>query len=183
MKIRWHRFNIYFCLAAALALAGGCKTAESKRKNALATLQLRQEVNPSPMGGSEVITVHRDPLVQLNVAQAAFLTDAHVKQAKVLDVPGGYALSIQFDREGAWLLEQYTAASKGRHIAIFSQFADPPDYKLNKGRWLAAPKIATHIADGLFIFAPDTTREEAERIAIGLNNVAKKLGTNESSNW
>ena len=183
MKIRWHRFNIYFCLVLALALAAGCKTAESKRKHALATLQLRQEVNLDPMGSSEIITVHRDPLVQLNVTRAAFLTDSHVKQAKVIDVPGGYALSIQFDKEGGFLLEQYTAASKGRHIAIFSQFADPPDYKLNKGRWVAAPKITTHIADGSLIFTPNTTREEAERIATGLNNVAKKLGNNEDSNW
>ena len=106
-----------------------------------------------------------------------------MKQAKVIDVPGGYELSVQFDTEGAWLLEQYAAASRGQHIAIFSQFADPPDYKLNKGRWLAAPKITAHISNGWLIFVPDATREEAERIATGLNNVAKKLGNNESPNW
>jgi hypothetical protein len=185
MKIRWQRFNIYFCLGLAVsgALAGGCKSKESKRKAELATLQLRQEVLPDPRGGSETITVHQDPLVQLTVSKTPFLGESRVKQAKVIDVPGGYELSIEFDREGAWLLEQYAAASQGRHIAIFSQFADPPDYTLNKGRWLAAPKITTHISNGWLIFVPDVTREEAERIALGLNNVAKKLGTNQDTNW
>jgi hypothetical protein len=32
------------------------------------------------------------------------------------------------------------------------------------------------ITDGVLVFTPDTTREEAENIALGLNNVAKSLG-------
>jgi preprotein translocase subunit SecD len=184
MKIRWHRFNIYLLTALALVLVCSCRTAEGKRKKALATLQLRQEITRDSTGRGETVTVHKDPLITMTVDPTPFLTDANVKKAKVVEVPGGYALSIQFDRQGAWLLEQFTASSLGRHIAIFSQFGEPPDYKLNKGHWIAAPKISSHITDGLLIFTPDTTREEAETIATGLSNVAKKLGNDESdSKW
>ena len=82
---------------------------------------------------------------------------------------------MQFDRHGSWLLEQYSTQNLGRHFAIFSQFAAPPDQKLNQGRWLAAPKLTQRITNGVLTFAPDATREEAEQIVVGLNNVAKKL--------
>jgi hypothetical protein len=184
MMIRWNRFNINLLLVLALALLCGCQTTESKRnKKLLATLRLYQEVTPDASGRSEVITVHRDPLVMLNIGRAPFLGEGNVQSAKVLDVPGGFALSIQFDHQGSWLLEQYTAASRGRRIAVFSQFMDPPEKKVNQGRWLAAIKINNHITDGLFIFTPDATREEADRIALGLNNVAKKLATGEEIKW
>ena len=84
-------------------------------------------------------------------------------------------LRLQFDRRGTWLLEQYSTANLGKHFAIFSQFPSPPDAKLNQGRWLAAPRINQRIPDGVLTFAPDATREEAEQIVLGLNNVAKQL--------
>ena len=41
--------------------------------------------------------------------------------------------------------------------------------------------ITKVISNGRFVFAPDATREEAERIVRGLNNMAKKLKTKD--NW
>ena len=78
---------------------------------------------------------------------------------------GSFAIALQFDRRGTWLLEQYTVSGKGRRAAIFSQFSDT--------RWLAAPILNRNITDGRFVFTPDATRAEAERIVRGLNNVAK----------
>ena len=86
---------------------------------------------------------------------------------------GGFALRIQFDHAGTALFEQCTAANLGRRIAVFSQFGE----KLKDIRWLAAPMITHRITDGVFIFTPDATREECEEIALGLNNVAKKVQT------
>jgi hypothetical protein len=40
-------------------------------------------------------------------------------------------------------------------------------------RWVAAPTMTERIADGRLVFAPDATREEAERIVHGLNRVAE----------
>ena len=176
MMICGIRFNLYLSLLLALGLVFGCKSTGSKDKKLLSTVRLHQEMNPDPMGRTEKVQVYRESPVQFTVDKEPFLTEASVKNAKVVDVTGGFALQIQFDRQGSWLLEQYTA-KPSRHIVVHSQFFNPGEDKINLGRWLAAPIVRTHITDGLFIFTPDATREEAQRIAIGLNNVAKKLGT------
>ncbi len=183
MSIRLRRFNIYLVAALAIALVWGCATPESKRKKALATFELHQEDYADPSGRSETVTIHRDPLVQMAIDKQPFLSEQCVKEAKVLDVLGGYSLCVQFDRRGTWLLEQYTSATLGRRIAIFSQFYNPSEEKLNDGKWLAALLVKKRIADGMLVFTPDVTREEAEQIAQGLNNVSKKLGTNSKNNW
>jgi len=113
--------------------------------------------------------------VSVTVEKSPFLTEGEVSEAKVVEVMGGFTLRVQFDRQGTWLLEQYSSANRGKRFAIFSQFVSAPDTKLNEGRWLAAPKISKRITDGALIFTPDTTREEAQQIALGLNNVAKKV--------
>jgi preprotein translocase subunit SecD len=183
MTICWHRLNIYFMLTLALAVLCGCQSAETKRKKQPSRLGLYLEVNPDAANGSEFVPIYREKPVMMNIQKQPFLAEDRIKEAKVLDVMGGFAISSQFDRQGSWLLEQYTAANRGTHFAIFSQWAGPPEEKLNKGRWLAAPKILKHITDGLVIFTPDATREEAEQIALGVNNVAKKLKTGQEVGW
>jgi preprotein translocase subunit SecD len=183
MKIRVNRFNIYFVLAVALAGLCGCHTAEGQHKKQLARLGLYLEVNPDTTGRSEEVPIFRENPVMMNVQKQPFLTEANIKVAKVIQVVGGFALSVQYDREGALLLEQFTAANRGKHLAVFSQWTRPPDDKLNKGRWLAAPKISSHISDGFIAFTPDATQEEAEQIALGLNNLARKLETGQEPKW
>ncbi|HEV2394995.1 MAG TPA: hypothetical protein VG146_21810 [Verrucomicrobiae bacterium] len=175
MVIHRRRFNIYLLVALQAALLCGCKTGQSEAKKQLGTLRVYEEVNPDPMGHSQEVAIYREHPSSLTVSKEPFLNEVHVKEAKVIDVVGGFALRIKFDREGSWLLEQYTSADRGRHLAMFSQFYEPSEKKLNAGRWLAAPLITNHITDGVLIFTPDATREEAEQIARGLNNVAKKL--------
>ena len=41
-----------------------------------------------------------------------------------------------------------------------------------------APAVSKRISDGLFVFTPDASREEADEIVMGLNNVAKKMHGN-----
>lgn len=186
MMNRWSRFNIYFAMALLLGWSCGCRTdhtQKSKNKKPLSTLRLHQEMHADPMGRTEEALVFRGQPSKLIVNKDPFLTEANVKEAKVVDTMGGFALSIQFDKQGSWLLEEYTAASKGKHIAVYSQFMLDAERKLNTGRWLAAPLIHNHIADGVFIFTPDASREEAERIATGLNDVASKLQTGQEVKW
>jgi preprotein translocase subunit SecD len=169
-----------------MVLTLSCKTKsseESKHEKELAHIELRQETNPDPMGRTESVQVYRLHPVTFTVSKEAFLTERNVKAAKVVDTMGGFGLRIEFDKEGSMLLEQYTSASRGRHVAVFGQWDEPPEKKLNKGRWLAAPKIQTHVSNGVFIFTPDATREEAEQIALGLNNIAKDLGTGQEPKW
>ncbi len=176
MIIQQRRFNIYLMLALVLGLCCGCSSEAGKRKKRVATLRIHAEMNPDAMGRTERVQVYRAQPFWMTVGKEPFLTEQLVKQAKVVDVLGGYALQIQFDRQGTWLLENYTAGLRGKHLGIFTQWCSPPNEKLNQGRWIAAPLVQTHITDGLLIFTPDTTREEAEEIALGLSNVAKKAG-------
>jgi|ERR1051326_3499103 len=183
---RWafRRWPLYLILCLGLCVGAGCRTSEeSKRKKQLSRIQLRQETNPDIMGRTETVQVYREHPVKFTVYRESFLTEANVKEAKVVDTLGGFGLRIDFDKEGSMLLEQYTSASFGRHVLVFSQWDETPESRLNKGRWLAAPKIQNHIADGVLIFTPDATREEADSIALGLNNVAKRLQTGKQVKW
>lgn len=173
MKIRSDRFNTYFLLAAVLAIVVGCQTAEQKEKNEkkqLSTLRIHLEVSPDGTEAKDPVPVYRESPVLLHISKDPFLTEADVAGAKVLDVMGGFAIQVQVDRRGIFLLEQYTTANKGRRMVIFSQFG----ITKAEARWLAAPLIKQRIADGFLVFTPDATREESERIVRGLNNVAAK---------
>lgn len=188
MIIRWNRFNHYFPFLGlwliwllVLALSSGCQTAESKNKKGLSTMRFHLESHVDATNRTEVAVISEDPRVEYPVEKMPFLSEGDIKEAKVVDMVGGFSLRLEFDRRGGWLLEQYTLVNKGKHFAIFSQFTPLGEDKLNKGRWLAAPKILQRVSDGVFIFTPQATREEAEAIARGLNNVAKKLKT--GSEW
>jgi hypothetical protein len=183
MKIRWRRFNIYLVTAMSALLLWGCETESSKRKHPVASLRLHQEIRPNTAGTSEEVSVFREHPVRLVVDKTPFLTEANVKEAKVLDSVGGFVLSVEFDKKGTWLLEQFSSATRGKHIVIFSQFANTNESKINSGRWLAAPRMKSTISDGLITFTPDASREETQQIAKGLNEVAKRLETGKEINW
>jgi preprotein translocase subunit SecD len=185
MRIRGNVFNLYLIFGLILGLAVGCKS-PSEEEKILSTLRLYLETkaNPmDPMSHTDTAEVYRHSPVVFTIDKVPFLTEANIKEAKVIDVTGGFALQIQFDEQGTWLLEEYTSANRGKHVPIESQFDNPGEQKINKGRWLAAPQIRNHITDGLLTFTPDATKEEADRIATGLNNVAHKLATGEPIKW
>lgn len=104
------------------------------------------------------------------------LTDSSVAAAEVVtDALGGFALKIQFDSHGTMVLEQYTAMNPGKRLAIYADFGE----KLTEHRWLGAPVIPQRIGNGVLVFTPDATRDEAEQIALGWNNTAIKSGNRE----
>jgi preprotein translocase subunit SecD len=175
MKIRSQRFNLYLLVALAVIAVAGCQStsAERQSKKLLSTLRLHAEASHSATKATEAVPIYRLQPVMVNVEKLAFIDEGHVASAKVIDVMGGYALQIQFDHRGTGLLEEYTTVNRPRRIAIYSQFGK--DFK--QQRWLAAPVASRRIGDGVLTFTPDATREEAEEIAQGLNNVAKKVKT------
>ena len=175
MMIRWRRFNIYLSLVLLFALTSACHTEAGKRKHALSTFSVLLETTQRPTDPEQTVKVGRDNPQVFWVEKKPLLTEQYVKSAKVVDTMGGFAIQVTFNREGSWLLEQYTAANHGHHLILFSQFSTPPDEKLNQGRYLAAPRIATQISDGQIAFTPDASREEADQIVLGLNNLAKKV--------
>jgi len=160
-RVVW--FNSYLVLGAVLLSCLGCKAL--KKKDAT-TLRLHQEVASDTSGRSSPVPIYRENPIFVNVEKDPFLTEGFVAKASVIDALGGFQIMIQFDRRGTWLLEQYTTAHRGKRIAIFSHFGVE--------RWLGAPLTNKRIADGVLVFTPDANREEAERIVLGLNNVAKE---------
>jgi len=87
-----------------------------------------------------------------------------VVDAKIVEALGGFALQIKFNPMGRWQLDQYTGLNIGRHYAIFMMFGNKPAVT----RWIAAPIISHRISNGVILFTPDCTREEAELIVQGL---------------
>jgi hypothetical protein len=179
MKIRWNRFNIYLVVGLTVCLLSGCKTEDAEHKKQLARIQLYAESNPDPGGRTKEVQVYREHPVTFTVERDPFLTESNVKHAEIVDALGGFAFRLEFNKEGSWLLEEYTSGNRGRHIVIFTQWENKAASETSIGRWLAAPTIHKHVADGILIFTPDATREEAEKITLGLNNVAKMRGTDD----
>ena len=175
MKSRSRLFNGFLLLALAASLTA-CKTSEErKRAKEMSTLRIHVEADRGSTDSSSAIAVHRSSPVLLNILREAVLDESNVSAARVIDEPGGlYAVEIQFDRRGSWILERTTVSNRGRHLAIFSQFG-------NQARWLAAPVMQAKNSSGLMRFTPDATREETDRFVRGLNNLARKIERKE--NW
>jgi len=168
MKASTRQFNLFLALMA-LAMLCGCQT-NTKNKE-VSALRVHIAVNSNDTGTSQSISVLRSDPVLITIEKEPILTEANIVAARVIDTRGGYALEIQFDESSALVLEQYTAANPGKHYAVFGQWGE----KVADGRWLAAPLITHRIADGILSFTPDMSREEADRLVLGLNNAAKTV--------
>ncbi len=173
--LRFNPASLAF-VVLALVLTSGCQSPEHQLKKELATLRVHLEVSASETNQTQFVSIPRDQPVAFKVKNAPFLTEGEVKEAKLVSVIGGFELQIQFDFTGSLLLEEYSGAYKGRHFAILSQFVNPANEKLNIERWLAAPRASRRITDGILTFTPDASREEADKIVLGLNNLARKQG-------
>jgi preprotein translocase subunit SecD len=179
MKTPRIRFNTYLVVLVLSATAGCKSPAQRKHDQTLATLRLHLEVppdsvdNPSSvqrvLGRSEVVEIAG---ARISVNDLSFLDEAFVERAAVVDTrDGGFAMQVQFIEHGRMVIESITTENPNRHIGILSRWGIE-----DKGtqRWLAAPVINGQISDGILLFTPNTSREEADEIALGLNNVAKK---------
>ena len=175
--IRSIRFNIYLCVLLLAVLAVGCKSTGAKEKKLhkkLTILRVHVETKKDPAGRTADVQFPRDQPVRITIDRTPVLTEANVKDAKIVDVMGGFAIWMQFDRRGSWMLEQFTSGNKGKRLAIFATFVPPMGKEPKEPRWLAAPSLASRITDGVISFTPDCTMEEAEYIVQGLKNAAKK---------
>ena len=146
----------------------------------LATLRIHLEADREPTKDfTTEAPIYRAAPFKVTIEKEAFLTEANLSEARVVDELGGFRIQLQFDRQGSWILEEYTTSNAGRRFALFSTW-EARDTKKD-GRWLSAPVIPRRISNGILSFTPDATREEAEDIVLGLNNSAKKH--KEDSKW
>ena len=164
---KFARFNIYLLAAfATLAFTSGCQTTDDKKK-VVATLELHLEANGDSSTDNANVPILRDPPVYVNVENDPFLDGNDVDKAEVVNTPAGFAIRIKFNWRGTQILAGETTAHKGKRIGILCGF--------KQARWLAAPLPHKPILDGVLEFTPDATREEADLIVKGLNNVTAEL--------
>lgn len=158
-----------FCLAAFL-LAGCASTAESKAKKEVSRLTFHVETNASGTARHATVQIYRAHPIPVRVREDASLDEGFMRAAEIVavDEHGGFGIKITFNEEGARRLDVLTLEHRGRRVAIAAVWTE--------ARWLAAPLISKRITDGVFIFTPDASRAEAERIVHGLNNMIKRLG-------
>ena len=174
MKVYASRFNIYLVMFAALALFCGCQSDKTatKQDKQISALRIHIEAHADPAGTSQTVSVLRSDPVSVTIYHNPILTEADVVAARLLDAPAGagFAVEIKLADMPTLLLEQYTASSQGKHLVIWGQWGD----KGKDTRWLAAPLITHRISDGVLAFTPDMSRDDAYRLVLGLNNLAKK---------
>lgn len=168
MKVDGQFFNTILTLTL---LAGLCGCQTSRKNKEVSALRIHIETGATGPGVSRTVSVLRANPVPISIEPQPVLTEAGIVEAKVIDARGGFAIQIQFDESSTLVLEQYSAANPGKHFVIFGQWGEKPA----DGRWLAAPLITHRITDGSLAFTPDMTRPEADRLVLGLNNVAKKI--------
>jgi preprotein translocase subunit SecD len=169
MRANTRRFNLFLALMA-LAVLCGCQT--DKKNKEVSALRVHIEANSDDPGTSQTVSAPpRDDPVLITIEKEPILTEASLIQSRVIDSHGGIAIQIQFDESSTLVLEQYSAANPGKHFVIFGQWGE----KVADARWLAAPLITHRIAGGILSFTPDMSREEADRLVLGLNNVSKKI--------
>ena len=172
MKLGCGRFNTYLVWALLLVGAAGCTSTGGHHKHKEAsTLRLYLEADPDAGGSTATVPVIRANPVAVTIQTNPFLDETDLADAEVVDVMGGFAIQVTFDFHGRLILQNTTGANHGRRIVVFSVFGS-----VTGGRWLAAPMITKAISNGVLTFTPDATREEAQRVVDGLNNLAEKLG-------
>lgn len=166
-------FKLYLtgCL---LALLGGlwftgCASSEERaRRKEASSLRLYLEEQFDTGDKTTLVPIYRANPTLVRINKQPFLDEGHLVDARVVDVVGGFAVVVKFDFHGALVLENVSNSYRGRRVAIYGMFTD--------ARWLAAPVLHDKITDGRLVFTPDATREEAERLVRGLNNIAVQLG-------
>jgi|SRR6185369_1155796 hypothetical protein len=174
MLICRKRFNPYLALGLLIGVIG-CQSERQKAKEQLTTLRVHVESNSYDTNRVNTISVFRQQPFSLRIEKEPFVSEGDLSEAKIIPAVGGFSIRLEFAHQGKLLLEQYSGMNRGKHLAIFSQFPDQQGGPINSGRWLAAPMITQLIRDGSITFTPDATREEADQIVLGLNNVARKL--------
>ncbi len=152
-----------------LLTAAGCTSGpDRKSKKEESVVQLFMEAEADIGDQTAVIQVVRSAPVPVRIYKRPFLDSSELVDAAVVDVVGGFVVQLQFTAHGALVLEQVSTAHRGSRIAVFGMFPG--------GRWLAAPVVANRITNGVFVFTPDATREEAERLVRGVEQHGDSIG-------
>ena len=175
MKSLAGRINMIFAVVACACL--GCDTPKTSPPNQLeqdtskqATLmQFHIESNPDPTGRTMDAPIYRANPFLLTVKREPVLDEGFMESVQMVDADevGGYAIKITFDKFGTRRLDALSIEHRSQRLAVHAEWTE--------ARWLAAPILNKRLSHGEFVFTPDATREETERIVRGLSNVVSQL--------
>jgi hypothetical protein len=164
------RFNLYLMLLLAVTICG-CGMFEKKPPKKISAIRIHLEAPVSVPGKTRTVNVLRSNPVIVTVDIDPLLTEQNLVAAQLIETPGGFAVRVQFDETGGWMLEQATAGNPGKHLVIFGQWGE----KVSEGRFLAIPLITERNPTAMLSFTPDASREEIQQFVEGLNNVVKLM--------
>lgn len=171
-------FNLFLPgVAALLVWTGGCATTpEDKRtkaeKEAVTAMRFHVETGEHA-ASSRTINVLRNSPVEIYIDKEAVIDERDVKSARLMDANGTYMIRVDLTMHGQLVLEMESVSHLGRRMAIQATWSTGKETP--ETRWLAAPEMAQPLRQGSIAFTPDSSREEAKAIVMGLNNIAVKL--------
>lgn len=167
---RWN-INAIFCALAMMSLLCACQSTKSSEEEKKAKEQTLLKVHIEKVADNKSdqadVPVYRQRPTWVHIDTKELLNNNDIVGASVVDVQGGFGIRLAFNPHGARVLENITARNMGKRLVIFAAWPEV--------RWLAAPMITHRMGNGELIFTPDATREEAERIVRGVNNLSAKL--------
>ncbi len=194
MGIASRRFNSFFLagwtVAAAIATASsgaadspkttqGTQSSKSsgnsktKKEDPMAILRFFTEVTDD--GTAPKIEVIRSLPQTYPITKEPFMDERDIARAQLMETAdGGFMIQVDTTNHGRQTLEMTTVGASGKRVVIFGQWNVDGQEKPEE-RWLAAPLIRSPIHTGSLVFSADCSREEAQRIVEGMNNVAVKL--------
>jgi len=164
------RFNLYLTLLLAVVICG-CGTFHKKKPDKISAVRIHMEAPVGVPGQTRTVTVLRSSPLVVTVDIHPVLSEQNLLAAQLIETPGGFAVRLQFDETGGWMLEQATASNPGKHLVVFGQWGETS----GDGRFLAIPLITGRNSSGVLSFTPDCSREEAQRFVDGLNEVSKMM--------
>jgi hypothetical protein len=172
MNFYTRRFNLYLLMLLAVA-SGGCGTFGKKSPEKVAVIRVHLEAPVSVPDKTQTVTLLRNNPVVVTIDADPILTEQNLLAAALIETPGGYAVKLQFDETGGWMIEQATASNLGKHLVIFGQWGE----KVSEGRFLAIPLITGRNPTATLTFTPDADRDETQKLVDGLNTLAKLTHT------
>lgn len=186
-------FNLFLGLMAlCLGLQGLAATPEEKQRakdlerqkkmeaKQMAQIRVYREVTDFSGRASELGTlgvnkakVGRTDPVEMTVQRDAVLDERDVKRATVIEQRDQtFAVGVEFVQQGSMVLHMNSVAAKGKRLVIAARWSDGTNVF---NRWIAAPLMRRALDQGVLVFTPDMSHEEAVVFVRGLNNVAIKL--------
>lgn len=158
--MRVMKFACTSLVLAAVALTG----CASKPPKDATSMSMHLAATPSLPETRRLPVVLRMPSISLQVDRIPVMTERELEKVELTGEGDAFGMRFVFNTSGTIRLDTLTTDKRGSVIVVC--FNGVP---------VAAPLIRERIVDGFFEFTPDVTRQEAEKLAAGVNKLIAYL--------